>query len=198
MYTTLKRLLPAVFCLLFACCQRPGESRVEEEEELSDMSVFHLPAQWETQNGEHITLSDLRGNVLVTVMIYTSCKMACPRLVADMKNLEKEIGPDTPTPVKYVLVSIDPNVDTPERLKAFARENNMTGDQWLFLRGTEENTQEFAHVLAVKYASISPVDFSHSNIISVFDKGGVMQHQMEGLAVNNGETLKAIRQYAAL
>lgn len=196
MYTTLKNTLLAALCVWTAACQAPRESR--EEEELSDMSVFHLPAQWETQNGENITLADLRGNVLVTVMIYTSCKMACPRLVADMQNIEKEIGSKTPTPVKYLLVSIDPKVDTPERLKAFARENKMTGDQWLFLRGTEENTQEFANVLAVKYASISPVDFSHSNIISVFDKGGVMQHQMEGLAVNNEQTLRAIRKYAAL
>jgi protein SCO1/2 len=68
----------------------------------------------------------------------------------------------------------------------------------VFLRGSEENTREFANVLSVRYAAISPIDFSHSNIISVFDKEGVMQHQMEGLAVNNEETLAMIRKYAAL
>lgn len=196
MYTTMKNTLLAALCLFVASCQTPGQG--QEEEELNDMSIFHLPTQWETQNAENIILTDLRGNVLVTVMIYTSCKMACPRLVADMQNIEREIGSGTKTPVKYLLVSIDPNVDTPERLKAFAKEKGMTGNQWLFLRGTEENTREFANVLAVKYASISPVDFSHSNIISVFDKGGVMQHQMEGLAVNNAQTVKAIRKYAAM
>ncbi len=197
MYTTIKNTILAALCLFAASCHTPGQSR-EEEEVLSDMSIFHLPSQWETQNAENITLSDLKGNVLVIVMIYTSCNVACPRLVADMQNIEKETGSGTKTPVKYLLVSIDPDTDTPERLKAFARENGMTGDQWLFLRGTEENTREFANVLAVKYASISPVDFSHSNIISVFDKGGVMQHQMEGLAVNNEQTVKAIRKYAAI
>jgi protein SCO1/2 len=191
----MKNLLIIALCFLAAACQKNVETH---EEELNEMSVFQLPTQWETQDGDNIALADLKGNVLVTVMIYTSCKMACPRLVADMQNIEKSIGSKTKTPVKYLLISIDPETDTPQRLKSFAKENNMTGDQWLFMRGSEENTREFANVLAVKYASISPIDFSHSNIISVFDKGGVMQHQMEGLAVNNEETLKAIRKYAAL
>lgn len=193
----MKKILLAVLCLVVASCH-PIEESLQNEEVISDMSVFQLPSQWQTQDGEDVVLKDFQGNVLVTVMIYTSCKMACPRLVADMQNIEKVIGSKTKTPVKYLVVSIDPETDTPERLKAFARENNMTGDQWVFLRGTEENTREFANVLAVKYASISPIDFSHSNIISVFDKSGVMQHQMEGLAVNNEETVKAIRKYAAL
>ena len=191
----MKKILVIALCFFIAACQKNQEI---QDEELDEMSVFQLPAQWETQDGNNIKLADLKGNVLVTVMIYTSCKMACPRLVADMQNIEKSVGSKTKTPVKYLLISIDPENDTPERLKSFAKENNMTGDQWLFMRGTEENTREFANVLAVKYASISPIDFSHSNIISIFDKGGVMQHQMEGLAVNNDETLKAIRKYAAL
>lgn len=192
----MKNILIILLCFFTIACQKTEETQVEEE--LDEMSVFQLPAQWETQTGENIALADLKGNVLVSVMIYTSCKMACPRLVSDIKNIEKEIGQKTKVPVKYLIVSIDPETDTPERLTSFAKENNMTGDQWVFVRGSEENTREFANVLAVKYASISPVDFSHSNIISVFDKNGVMQHQMEGLAVNNEETIKAIRKYASL
>ena len=192
----MKNILIILLCFFTIACQETEETQLEEE--LDEMSVFQLPAQWETQTGENIALADLKGNVLVSVMIYTSCKMACPRLVSDMKNIEKEIGQKTKVPVKYLIVSIDPETDTPERLTSFAKENNMTGDQWVFVRGSEENTREFANVLAVKYASISPVDFSHSNIISVFDKNGVMQHQMEGLAVNNEETIKAIRKYASL
>ena len=192
----MKNILIILLCFFTIACQVTEETQLEEE--LDEMSVFQLPAQWETQTGENIALADLKGNVLVSVMIYTSCKMACPRLVSDMKNIEKEIGQKTKVPVKYLIVSIDPETDTPERLTSFAKENNMTGDQWVFVRGSEENTREFANVLAVKYASISPVDFSHSNIISVFDKNGVMQHQMEGLAVNNEETIKAIRKYASL
>ena len=44
----------------------------------------------------------------------------------------------------------------------------------------------------VKYKQISPMDFSHSNIISVFNTKGELIHQQEGLSVNNKETIKTI------
>jgi len=159
---------------------------------ISDMSIYNLPSQWTTQDGTEIELKQLQGKVLVMVMIYTSCQAACPRLVADMRNIEKQIPEDKKDNIQYVFVSIDPETDTPERFTAFAKENQMEDDKWLFLRGTEEDTREFAAVLAVNYKQISPMDFSHSNIISVFDKAGELAHQQEGLGVDNKETVQAI------
>ena len=46
-------------------------------------------------------------------------------------------------------------------------------------------------MLAVNYKKISPIDFSHSNIISVFDENWVLVHQREGLGVDT-ETVAAI------
>jgi protein SCO1/2 len=59
-------------------------------------------------------------------------------------------------------------------------------------KGIKNSVQEFANVLAVKYREISPIDFSHSNIISVFNQQGELIHQLEGLGVNNKETVKVI------
>ena len=178
--------------------QTPKEDEVAKAEavdlskELPELSIYNLPATWTTQDGEDIQLEELRGKVLVMVMIYTSCKAACPRLVADMRNIEKQVAQKDLDDVKFIMVSIDPETDTPPRLKKFAKENQMEDDHWLFLRGTEEDTREFAAVLAVSYKQISPIDFSHSNIISVFDEEGVLVHQQEGLGVDNKETIEAI------
>ncbi len=68
----------------------------------------------------------------------------------------------------------------------------MDGDQWTFLQGTISGVREFANVLAVKYKQISPLDFSHSNIISVFNSKGELVHQQEGLGVDNKETVQTI------
>ncbi|QQX75834.1 MULTISPECIES: SCO family protein [Aequorivita] len=165
-------------------------------EAIPEMSIYNLPSHWTTQNGEEIELKDLEGKVVVMVMIYTTCKAACPRLVADMRNIEKQVPEEKKDDVQYVFVSIDPETDTPERLKAFSKENEMEDDKWLFLRGTEADTREFAAVLAVNYKEISPMDFSHSNIISVFDHHGEMVHQQEGLGVDNKETVQAIIELA--
>ena len=141
-------------------------------------------------------MKDMKGQVLVMVMIYTSCKSACPRLVADMRNIEQRIPNNIKDNVKFVMVSIDPTVDTPKRLKAFAIENKMDDDQWVFLRSTEENTREFAAVLAVNYKKIDPIDFSHSNIISVFNADGELVYQQEGLGVNSDQTINKITEEA--
>jgi protein SCO1/2 len=164
------------------------------EDGISEESIFNLTTKWNTEENEKIQLEDLKGKTLVMVMIYTSCKAACPRLVADMRNIEAQIPKENLKDLRFVLVSIDPTVDTPERLKAFAKENLMDGEQWTFLQGSESSVREFANVLAVKYKQISPIDFSHSNIISVFNDKGELIHQQEGLGVDNKETIETILQ----
>ena len=164
---------------------------------ITELSIYNLPSKWTTQNGKDIELKDLKGDVLVMVMIYTSCKAACPRLVADMRSIEEQLPQDAKSKVKLVLVSIDPETDTPKRLKEFSVENKMEGKQWVFLRSSEKNTREYAAVLAVNYKKISPIDFSHSNIISVFNVEGELVHQQEGLDVNNEETVKKIVETAS-
>ena len=200
----LKRLLfiSVMLFLVLSCKEEKkdhGEDLVKTTKNssaISDLSIYNLPSVWTTQNNREIELKELKGNVLVMVMIYTTCKIACPRLVADMRGIEGQIPKAKKSNVKLVLVSIDPETDTPERLKQFSIENEMESDQWVFLRGSEEDTREFAAVLAVNYKKISPMDFSHSNIISVFDQGGELVHQQEGLGINNKETVSKILELA--
>ena len=98
---------------------KPVAKRVlqyEDDDEILETSIFNLTSKWNTQNSKTIELKDLKGDVLVIVMIYTTCKAACPRLVADMRNIHANVNDKT---TKYILVSIDPETDTPERLNEF-------------------------------------------------------------------------------
>ncbi|MNQ35304.1 hypothetical protein D3C85_487820 [compost metagenome] len=198
----MKKIIIAIFILLFSlqgCKEKSKEASftVPKNKEISDLSIYNLPSEWTTQDGKNIELKSLNGNVLVMVMIYTSCKAACPRLVADMRNIEAKLDKKTKKNVKLILVSIDPVTDTPQKLKSFAITNKMDNDPWLFLRSTEDNTREFAAILAVNYKQISPMEFSHSNIISVFNPKGELIYQQEGLGVNNDQTVNKINEEAA-
>lgn len=184
-----------LFLALQGCNSKTKQREVKlktSEAAISELSIYNLPSKWTNQDGRDLELKELHGDVLVMVMIYTSCQAACPRLVADMRHIEQNLSDKTKPQVKFVLVSIDPEVDTPERLKAFSIENKMDGNQWVFLRSTEDNTREFAAVLAVNYKKISPIDFSHSNIISVFNAEGELYFQQEGLGVSYDQTIKKI------
>jgi len=192
-------LLPILLLFLVSCGDHPTAESVavfENDTAISELSIYNLPSVWTTQNNEEIELKELQGNVLVMVMIYTSCQAACPRLVADMRAIEAQIPKTKKDNVTLILVSIDPLTDTPQRLKDFAITNDMDSPSWLFLTGSEEDTREFAAVLAVSYKKISPMDFSHSNIISVFNQKGELVHQKEGLGVNNEETVEKIIELA--
>src|SRR5690606_20045681 len=121
-------LLTAALCSCTPNTENNGEQNIETQrkdsisETLPELSIYNLPSTWTTQDGKDIELKELQGDVVVIVMIYTTCKAACPRLVADMRNIESQVA-DTNKTVKYVLVSIDPETDTPERLKQFAVDN---------------------------------------------------------------------------
>ncbi|AOZ99879.1 SCO family protein [Flavobacterium commune] len=191
----MKKLFLGLVIILLVT-QGCNTNKKTDDQSISELSIYNLPSKWTSQEGKNIEMKDLKGKVLAMVMIYTSCKAACPRLVADMRNIESRLPKDIKDNVQLVLLSIDPKVDTPERLKAFAIENKMNGKQWLFLRSTEENTREFAAVLSVNYKKVSPMDFSHSNLISVFNTKGELVFQQEGLGVNSDQTVAKITEEA--
>lgn len=166
--------LMAIF-LLVSC-----EGSKKQPVPLPSDSIFNLRSQWKNQYGDSLYLKDLQGKTLAVVMIYTACKSACPILVSKMKSIESKIAKKDKKNVSLVLVSIDPEIDTPARLHEFATINQMSDPQWVFLTSNESSTQEFANVLAMKYKKISPIDFSHSNIISVFNPEGQLVSQEEG------------------
>lgn len=178
-----------------ACCAKPSVSEAAKNEEISatpsDLSLYNLTSNWVSHRGDSLQLSQLKGKIQLVAMVYSSCQYACPRIIADLKNI-KESLPEGEE-VSFVLVSMDPERDTPEKLQAYAKKNNFDPRQWLLLTSKEENILELAAVLGVKYKKVNPTDYSHSNIITVLNKAGEMVHQQEGLGVDPAETVAAIQ-----
>ncbi|WP_394349740.1 SCO family protein [Pseudotamlana haliotis] len=90
--------------------------QVTDSNVISENSIFNLTSKWQTEEDKTIELRDLKGKTLVMVMIYTTCKAACPSLVADMRNIENKIPKENLDGLNFILISIDPKTDTPERL----------------------------------------------------------------------------------
>ena len=176
----MKNVILVLFsAILFLSCSQKQEEKSAAPEKTTG-SIFVLDSKWQNQDGQELQLKDLKGKNLVVVMIFTSCKTACPILVADMRKIASKIEPKKLKETTMLLISIDPENDTPEVLKAYAKEQKMEGEPWMFLRSDKESVRELANVLAVKYKKISPIVFSHSNIITVFNKNGEMVNQVEG------------------
>lgn len=174
----MKKLLCFLLAMIVFSCSKKNEPIPED-------SIYNVDSKWEKQDGNEILLSEFQGKVVVTAMIFTSCKTACPILTAEMRSISQKVGKVSSEDIHYVLISIDPETDTPEVMKAYLKKNNFEDKEWTFIRSTEENTRELANIMAVKYKEISPIEYSHSNIISVYAKNGTLAYQQEGLDQNN-------------
>ena len=190
----MKNILLFLFSVLTILSCKENTEQTAQNKENANSSIFLLDSKWQNQDAEELQLKDLKGKNLVMVMIFTSCRTACPILVGDMKKIHAKIEKNKLKDTSLVLISIDPTNDTPEVLKKFAAERNMDSEPWIFLRSDEESTREFANVLAVKYKKISPIEFSHSNIISVFNRNGELVSQEEGSGINSDAVAKTMNE----
>lgn len=190
----MKNILLFLFSVLTIFSCKENTEQTVQKKDSANSSIFLLDSKWQNQDAEELQLKDLKGKNLVMVMIFTSCRTACPILVGDMKKIHAKIEKNQLKDTSLVLISIDPTNDTPEVLKKFAAERNMDSEPWIFLRSDEESTREFANVLAVKYKKISPIEFSHSNIISVFNRNGELVSQEEGSGINSDAVAKTVNE----
>ena len=190
----MKNILLFLFSMLTLFSCKENTEQTVQKKDSANSSIFLLDSKWQNQDAEELQLKDLKGKNLVMVMIFTSCRTACPILVGDMKKIHAKIEKNKLKDTSLVLISIDPTNDAPEVLKKFAAERNMDSQPWIFLRSDEESTREFANVLAVKYKKISPIEFSHSNIISVFNRNGELVSQEEGSGINSDAVAKTVNE----
>jgi protein SCO1 len=70
------------------------------------------------QDGNAFSLESLQGNVALVFFGYTNCPDVCPTTLAEMRLLRSQITDKTDN-VKVVYVTVDPERDTPARMKEF-------------------------------------------------------------------------------
>lgn len=159
---------------------------------ISSGSIYQLPDTFETQDNKKITLSSFTGKPTVVGMIFTHCTYACPRLTADIKGIEDKIKSENGD-VNYLLISFDSERDLPDELKKFAN-GYALNENWTLLHGSENAIRTLSVLLNVQFQKNAEGNFSHSNIISVLDKNGVLVFQKEGIDADPAETISTIKQ----
>lgn len=197
--------LVALPLLLNSCQENATKEKVVEEKEcckkkdanesgkVSEESIYNVTSFWQTQNKEKIQLSHFEGKLLIAAMVFTHCEAACPRIVADIQRIEKEFTADELKQINFLLISMDPERDSSERLLAFSKEYQMNNN-WTLITGTDDATMEMANILGVRVKKLSDGGFDHSNTIFLIDRGGNIVHQQNGLEqeptdmINNTKT----------
>ncbi|KWE73078.1 hypothetical protein WL78_09855 [Burkholderia ubonensis] len=127
------------------------ESAAESATESADMHMHHAvapgtthsmadyalpPVELVRDDGKTVSLVDELndGRPVILTFIYTSCTTICPMISQTLERLQGELGSDRDK-VHIVSISIDPEEDTPARLRAYAARFG-AGPEWQHYTGT--------------------------------------------------------------
>ena len=160
----------------------------------TENSIYQLNSNWKNQFNNDVSLKELKGKINVISMIFANCSYACPILVNDMRKIESALSKEELKDVQFTLISIDPERDTPKRLKQFAEDQKLNLARWKLLTGSRSDIDDFAVLLGFRYKKENDGSFSHSNIITLLDKEGEIINQHIGLNEDVSETISIIKE----
>jgi protein SCO1/2 len=156
-------------------------------------SIYHLDAVWTDQDGQRAAFPTLRGKARVIAMFYSNCQYVCPLIVDEMKHVEGALTPAERARVDFGLFSFDPERDTQGVLKAYAGKRSLDESRWRLYTGSPDAVLDLAAVLGMRIRKEPNGEFSHSAIITVLDREGIIRYQMLGLGQERAPLLAALR-----
>lgn len=165
-----RRLFLALSAAALLSCRRPPVTFLNTD---LTGATFGRQLALVDHHGQSRSLADFQGKATVVFFGYTSCPDICPTMLARLADVMKALGGDAER-VQVLFVTVDPERDSAERLKAFVPWFYPT---FLGLRGDAAQTRAATEEFRV-FAARKPVDgelgyvIDHSTGAYVFDPAG--------------------------
>ena len=139
---------------------------------LQHVKKYHkiAPFTLTNQNGETITDRDYKDKIYVADFFFTTCPTICPKMTANMGEIQKAILNDPQ--VKLLSFSVTPEIDSVAQLKKYAIEKGVEDQKWNLLTGKKKQIYELARksYLAVKdNGDGGPYDMIHTENFILID-----------------------------
>jgi protein SCO1/2 len=145
------------------------------------------------RSGQPFGLADLKGKVWVADFFYTTCPGPCPMLSSRLSDLHKELAKDDN--VRLVSISSDPEKDTPEVLRAYAKQFG-ADDHWLFLTGRKSEIYQLANqgfkLALAEDPKAAKEPISHSTKLVLVDHTGTVRGFYDGVGGDTKRLLSDI------
>lgn len=133
------------------------------------------------QDKQPVDITQYRGKPLVISLIYTSCHHICPTLTNHLSEVVKiareALGEKS---FSVITVGFDTAVDSPERMRLYARERNINISEWDFLSTDKDTIEAFSNDVGFIFFK-SAKGFDHLSQISLLDAEGKVYRQVYGV-----------------
>lgn len=123
------------------------------------------------QNRKKITNKDMLGKVYLVEFFFSTCPTICPVMNTNMRAVEEEINDPN---FGIISISIDPDNDTPEKLKQHAQRIGVKSPNWHFLTGNRAYIGKLADEFDIYVGNQEDEseNLNHSGMIALVDKDG--------------------------
>lgn len=144
----------------------------------------------------------IKDKITLMAMVYTHCPDICPMTTHNMQLIEQRLPDELKSKVKFVIISFDPNRDTPAILKKFAELRDISFNSWTFLTGDMKNTKEVMLKFDIKaipadstYDDQGELSYSviHTDRISLIDQDGRLRSNYKGSTANLDMILEDVK-----
>jgi len=108
--------------------------------EASPAEKYFTDVELTNQDGKkvHFYSDVLKGKTVVVNAFFTTCTSVCPPINRNMEKIQDALGDRVGRDVFLVSLTVDPETDTPARLKEYSQKFH-AGAGWTFLTGKKEN-----------------------------------------------------------
>jgi len=146
------------------------------------------------QDKKTVDITQYRGKPLIISLIYTSCHHVCPILtnyLAEVVEIAREaLGEES---FSVVSIGFDTAVDSPERMRLFARERNINLSGWDFLSTDKESIEAFSNDVGFIFFK-SAKGFDHLSQISLLDADGKVYRQIYGVKYDPPQLVEPLKE----
>jgi protein SCO1 len=160
----------------------PGFAVVGEQPHVFHGMVSQSPPQaaditLTAHTGKVAHLRDFRGKLVLLYFGYTFCPGICPTTLAQVAQALHTLGPQAAEKIQFLMVSVDPERDTPQRMAEYLAHFHPT---FLGLTGTPEEIATAAASYGIyykKYAGATADSYlvDHTSTVVVVDETGVVR-----------------------
>ncbi|HVG29430.1 MAG TPA: SCO family protein [Pyrinomonadaceae bacterium] len=119
---------------------KAGDAKAAAQGETPAAQKYFTDVELVDQDGKPRRLySDLlKGKTVVVNAFFTTCTSVCPPMTRNLEKVQAALGERFGRDVFFVSISVDPEVDTPARLKDYAQKFHAKPG-WTFVTGKKEN-----------------------------------------------------------
>jgi protein SCO1 len=165
-------VLCAFFLFLTGCGEKKPEFRSVDITGADYAKDFALP----DVNGQTKTIADFKGKAVVLFFGFAQCPDVCPTTMAEIAAVKKSLGKEGEK-VTAVFVTVDPERDTPQVLKAYMESFDPS---FTALRGSPEQTAALAKYYKIYYKKVegktaTSYTIDHTAASFVYDPQGKLR-----------------------